>query len=63
MAIAWTWEDAHVLMTIGAAIAEKSAHKQRGKAIQFRETLWFGLKLYVHPPAYARLDLSNQIYL
>ena len=39
----------------------KKAHKQRGKAQRFRWILRIWPKRYVHPPAYARLDQSNQI--
>lgn len=54
--------DAHG--STGSRIAEaKKAHKERGQAQGFLMGLQGQIRKYVHPPAFARLDQSNQIYL
>ena len=54
--------DAHG--SAGSRIAEaKKAHKERGQAQGFLTGLLGQIRKYVHPPAFARLDQSNQIYL
>lgn len=55
-------EDAHG--SARSRIAEaKKAHKERGQAQEFLTGLLGQIRKYVHPPAFARLDQSNQIYL
>ena len=54
--------DAHG--SAGSRIAEaKKAHKERGQAQGFLTGLLGQIRKYVHPPAFARLYQSNQIYL
>lgn len=54
--------DAHG--SAGSRIAEaKKAHKERGQAQGFLTGLLGQIRKYVHPPAFARFDQSNQIYL
>lgn len=48
----------------GSRIVEaKKAHKERGQAQEFLTGLLGQIRKYVHPPAFARLYQSNQIYL